>query len=291
MQFNSYQRVTNEPNKFLYNGKELEDETGNYDYGWRRYDPATARFTGVDAFADKYFSMSPYQYGANNPIKYVDINGDSLMLFKNGAYVATVDNGKEEITGYNQLSEADEDGNESFTGGYHFGFNDIETDKEGLKSGKMKVELISNSEIESTIDASGANDPKNQDNRYSFIHRESRFQHDGSKGKMDFWASGIIRGDNVLHVARSKAGGAVGYNPSDFGNFMWGMAGRRLWFNLTTLRLGAHYNNMMNGKEDNAWNPSYEHQLLDSKADQRAIINGYNYNYKFQKNAVVLPKG
>jgi len=139
--------------------------------------------------------------------------------------------------------------------------------------------------------ANGANEARGEENRYSFIERESRLQHDGSKGKMDFWAtSDIMRGDNVLHVARSKVGGAVGYNGSDFGNFMWGMAGRKLRFNLMTLRLGAHYNNMRNGKEDNAWNPKYEHQILDAVADQRAIRNGYNYNRKFQENAVVLPR-
>ena len=139
--------------------------------------------------------------------------------------------------------------------------------------------------------ADGANTARGDESRYSFIYRESRLQHDGSQGMMDFWAtSDIMRGDDVLHVARSRAGGAVGYNGSDFGNFMWGMAGRRLGFNLMTLRLGAHFNNMMNGAEDNAWNPSYEHRILDAAADQRAIRNGYNYNRKFQENAVILPR-
>jgi len=289
--FNSYTRENSTPNQYKFNGKEEQDELGLnvLDFGWRTYDPTIARFTAVDAFSDKYFSMTPYQYGANNPIKYVDVNGDSLMLFKNGSYVATVDNGKEEITGYNQLSETDDDGNESFTGGYNFGFNDIDEDKTALKSKEMTVELISNDAMESA--ANGANDARGDENRYSFIFRESRLQHDKSKGKMDFWAtSDIMQGDNVLHVARSKAGDAVGYNGSDFGNFMWGMAGRKLGFNLTTLRLGAHYNNVMHGEEDNKWNKKYEHQILDAAADQRAIRNGYNYNRKFQENAVILPK-
>jgi RHS repeat-associated protein len=201
-------------NKYLYNGKELQQETEWYDYGWRNYDAVLGRFHSIDAFADKYYSLTPYQYGANNPIKYIDVNGDSLMLFKNGVYVATVDNGKEEITGYNQLSTTDKKGNEKFTGGYGFGFNDIETDKAALMSGEMTVELISNDAMEKA--ANGANEARGDESRYSFIYRESRLQHDGSKGKMDFWAtSNIMKGDNVLHVARSKAGDAVGYNGSD----------------------------------------------------------------------------
>jgi len=69
-------------NNYLYNGKELqEDYSLNwYDYGARMYDPVIGRFTTQDAYAEKYASLTPYQYGANNPIKYIDINGDSLWV-------------------------------------------------------------------------------------------------------------------------------------------------------------------------------------------------------------------
>ncbi len=42
------------------------------------YDPALGRFHSPDAFAEKYVNMTPYQYGANNPVLMVDVNGDSL---------------------------------------------------------------------------------------------------------------------------------------------------------------------------------------------------------------------
>ncbi len=56
-------------NFYLYNGKELQSDLGLdwYDYGARFYDPQLGRFHTQDRFAEKYFSMSPYQYGANNP--------------------------------------------------------------------------------------------------------------------------------------------------------------------------------------------------------------------------------
>jgi len=38
------------------------------------------RFLSVDRFAHKYPSMSPYQYAANNPMRFIDINGDSLDI-------------------------------------------------------------------------------------------------------------------------------------------------------------------------------------------------------------------
>ena len=53
---------------YKYNGKEYDSKKGLnwYDYGARHYDAALGRFTTNDRFAEKYHSMSPYQYGANN---------------------------------------------------------------------------------------------------------------------------------------------------------------------------------------------------------------------------------
>jgi RHS repeat-associated protein len=69
-------------NKYLYNGKELQNELGLdwHDYGARMYDAQLGRFFTQDRFADKYFTLSPYSYAANDPINLVDINGDSIWF-------------------------------------------------------------------------------------------------------------------------------------------------------------------------------------------------------------------
>ncbi|GHU89921.1 hypothetical protein FACS1894155_07600 [Bacteroidia bacterium] len=72
----------NQPYK--YNGKELDKMHGLnlYDYGARMYDPAIGRFTTMDPLAEKYYSVSPYTYCANNPINAYDLHGDSIWYTK-----------------------------------------------------------------------------------------------------------------------------------------------------------------------------------------------------------------
>lgn len=67
--------TSNQPYK--YNGKELDSRNGlnMYDYSARYYESAVGRFTTVDPHAEKYYSISPYVYCANNPMRFIDPTG------------------------------------------------------------------------------------------------------------------------------------------------------------------------------------------------------------------------
>jgi|GEM_PF-3524151 len=67
--------VASPKNEYLYNHKELQEETGLYDYGARFYDPIICRWTSIDPLAEKARDLTPFRYGFNNPINMVDPNG------------------------------------------------------------------------------------------------------------------------------------------------------------------------------------------------------------------------
>lgn len=63
--------------EYAYNGKEKMETDGfnMYDYGARFYDQTIGRWHSIDPLAEKYYSISPYVYCANNPVKFVDPDG------------------------------------------------------------------------------------------------------------------------------------------------------------------------------------------------------------------------
>jgi RHS repeat-associated protein len=64
---------------YTFSGKEKDVETGYGYFGARYYDSGLSIWLSVDPMSDKYPSMSPYNYCANNPVILVDPDGRSWV--------------------------------------------------------------------------------------------------------------------------------------------------------------------------------------------------------------------
>ena len=60
---------------YLFNAKELDEETGLYYYGARYMDPKISMWLGVDPMAEKYPNLTGYCYTMDNPIILIDPTG------------------------------------------------------------------------------------------------------------------------------------------------------------------------------------------------------------------------
>jgi len=75
---NTYQRNSSWNAPYTFSGKEKDAETGYGYFGARYYDSGLSIWLSVDPMSDKYPSMSPYNYCANNPVILVDPDGREI---------------------------------------------------------------------------------------------------------------------------------------------------------------------------------------------------------------------
>jgi len=65
---------------YTFSAKERDSETGLSYFGSRYYSADLSIWLSVDPMSDKYPSLSPYVYCADNPVKLVDPNGEAVIV-------------------------------------------------------------------------------------------------------------------------------------------------------------------------------------------------------------------
>jgi RHS repeat-associated protein len=252
--------------KYSFNAKELDEENGMYYYSARYYAPPT--FISRDPMFEKYPSISPYTYCSNNPVIFVDPTGKSISEFDEaGNYLRTTKDNWFHNTFFGRTGRiVDGDGNVT----QKFKFADPKNDVNDLKSGKInRVQFVQESEIKSMLSKAGAFDKENKvansDSRYDYINQEGK-----GGGKFDFAVTGIPNQYSDYNQSLFLVDG-VAHNRFNFGNFLFGAAGKALGLTSFELRAGAHYNSVFNSST-NGYKPQ-----LDSRDDQRSIRMGVRH--------------
>jgi RHS repeat-associated protein len=75
-------------NRWGFSGKEKQTirNLGYWDYSARMLDSEIGRWFVIDPLCERYYSISPYVYCANNPLRYIDPNGEDIWdAIKSGA--------------------------------------------------------------------------------------------------------------------------------------------------------------------------------------------------------------
>ena len=79
----TYYSPTSYNARYTFSAKEKDEETGYSYFGARYYNSDLSIWLSVDPLADKYPSLSPYAYCANNPVKLVDPDGEEIIEIVN----------------------------------------------------------------------------------------------------------------------------------------------------------------------------------------------------------------
>ena len=72
---------------YLFNAKELDEETGLYYCGARYCDPRISLWLSTDPLQEEYTNISSYAYTANNPLVFVDFDGKEPVYTSSGNYI------------------------------------------------------------------------------------------------------------------------------------------------------------------------------------------------------------
>ena len=110
---------------YRFNAKEVDPETGYYYYGARYYNSNLSMWISVDPLADKYPSLTPYAFVANNPVMLYDPDGRDIFTIDSDGNVSREVNKKQDL-----VITLDTDGNETGREEFEYGsIKSVFTDK------------------------------------------------------------------------------------------------------------------------------------------------------------------
>ena len=265
IQLTDYQQSISLP----FSGKEKDSESGYYYFGARYFMPSLSIWNSVDPMADKYPSLSPYNYCAWNPLKLVDPNGMDVYYFNEDGSYSHKTKSKGEHYGVITINNKQ----------VKFTFADPINDPQSIDKKKIsKINFMSDKSITDFLNAAGVYDMSKSTwkEKINYLLTESNASKENGSGKLDFVITAGEQGlnSNTLYLTMVDDV-MVAHNDFNFGNFLWGASTAELGIPPIIATIGAHVNNFLNDSE-NVTLPLSQRKF-DSKDDQLSIKLGIKW--------------
>jgi RHS repeat-associated protein len=207
-----YVQNVNQENKFTFNGKEKQTELGlhQYDFHARNYDYHILRTTTLDPHGENYYSLSPYSFLGNNPVKNIDPDGKDYGIYfeknKNGDWQIRITATYYVQTGDKKSRKSADDAVAHWNNQKDFS---LQVKSDGKKSQigvvfDLKVVEVDNPEAEKTKDLSATADAKTKDgssNIYKVVDKKEITKP---------YARGLTTSLNNIKVPENDSGVTVG---------------------------------------------------------------------------------
>jgi RHS repeat-associated protein len=130
----SYLKQTWKADNFKFTGKESLQGTGYIDFGARWYDNLVPRFTTIDPLSELSRRFSPFVYGNNNPLRFIDPDGMSSVGADGLTTEQWVENKGDEEK--NKESRSTNNNNERWASQYIYRIHQIANNISLLSNGK-----------------------------------------------------------------------------------------------------------------------------------------------------------
>jgi RHS repeat-associated protein len=241
--------------RFRFNGKEWDEETGNFYYGARYYDPKISVWLSVDPILKHH--ESPYSFTSNNPIMLIDPDGRDTILYDQKGNERVVSAKGEDVHLLNH-----NEGNISLNGNnYYQGLS-----RESFFGDRQDADQGVFTDLDKSFDKNGdwksyalVRDYKNEN------HTVGDFKNESKTGQYYDYKERVL--NKSANPKKAYLFNGVILNSNEMGNLLWGATAASFGFgSFLAQSAGEIFTQIDEGKSDEA-------------GEQRAIEAGiYNWN-------------